>query len=310
MFLPLHAAGVYSGSQKESCSDYVVSSYTPTLSALLRAREEPIKLLPAQIQLLLVSEGRAKSKDLPVLVSVDRECEEIMQVAKSDCIPIIDHMIGDTTVSRVLQGLSSANIVHLACHGIQDTQDAVASGFCLGDGNLTLSDLMDTDLDHAFLAFLSACETAKGDEKQPDQTVHLAAAMLFAGFRSVIATMWCVQCTEHGESTKLTTGQGNERRRWASDCSARVREAILAGSHRRRCCTVCSRRCSGRATSARCTTRALGHFRPYGCLRNVYTSDRSRVNSKGTPVILMLIHRARELWWLCLRSPSSTERRK
>jgi CHAT domain-containing protein len=158
----------------------------------LRAREEPIKLLPAQIQLLLVSEGRAKSKDLPVLVSVDKECEEIMQVAKSDCIPVIDHMIGDTTVSRVLQGLSSANIVHLACHGIQDTQDAVESGFCLGDGNLTLSDLMDTDLDHAFLAFLSACETAKGDEKQPDQTVHLAAAMLFAGFRSVIATMWCV----------------------------------------------------------------------------------------------------------------------
>jgi CHAT domain-containing protein len=39
-------------------------------------------------------------------------------------------------------------------------------------------------------AFLSACETAKGDRSQPDQAVHLAASLLFCGFRSVIATMW------------------------------------------------------------------------------------------------------------------------
>jgi CHAT domain-containing protein len=37
---------------------------------------------------------------------------------------------------------------------------------------------------------MSACETAKGDQKQPDQVVHLAAAMLFAGFQSVVGTMW------------------------------------------------------------------------------------------------------------------------
>jgi CHAT domain-containing protein len=40
------------------------------------------------------------------------------------------------------------------------------------------------------LAFLSACETAKGDEKSPDEAMHLAATMIFAGFRGVIATMW------------------------------------------------------------------------------------------------------------------------
>jgi hypothetical protein len=27
-------------------------------------------------------------------------------------------------------------------------------------------------------------------QNQPDQAIHLAAAMLFAGFKSVIATMW------------------------------------------------------------------------------------------------------------------------
>jgi CHAT domain-containing protein len=40
------------------------------------------------------------------------------------------------------------------------------------------------------LAFLSACETAKGDKTIPDEAMHLAATLLFAGFRGVVATMW------------------------------------------------------------------------------------------------------------------------
>jgi CHAT domain-containing protein len=42
------------------------------------------------------------------------------------------------------------------------------------------------------LAFLSACETAKGDEAVPDEALHLAATLMFAGFRAVVATMWSV----------------------------------------------------------------------------------------------------------------------
>jgi CHAT domain-containing protein len=62
--------------------------------------------------------------------------------------------------------------------------------FCLSDGNLTVSRLMELDLKDAYFAFLSDCETAKGDEKQPDQIIHIAAAMLFVGFRSIVGTMW------------------------------------------------------------------------------------------------------------------------
>ncbi|KAM6493234.1 hypothetical protein JOM56_011368, partial [Amanita muscaria] len=39
----------------------------------------------------------------------------------------------------------------------------------------------------ASLAFLSACRSAMGDMHQP---VHIAAAMLDAGFRSIMGTMW------------------------------------------------------------------------------------------------------------------------
>jgi CHAT domain-containing protein len=49
---------------------------------------------------------------------------------------------------------------------------------------------MSLELPRARLAFLSACETAQGDRQQPDQAIHLAASMLYAGFKSVIATMW------------------------------------------------------------------------------------------------------------------------
>jgi CHAT domain-containing protein len=64
------------------------------------------------------------------------------------------------------------------------------SHFVLRDGPLSIEALMKVELPNAVFAFLSACETAKGDRDQPDQAVHLAASMLFCGFRSVIATMW------------------------------------------------------------------------------------------------------------------------
>jgi CHAT domain-containing protein len=86
--------------------------------------------------------------------------------------------------------LPKASILHLACHGYQDMNEPLASGFIMQDKTLRVSDLMSLKLPHAFLACLSACETAKGDEKQRDQAIHLAATMLFVGFKSVVATMW------------------------------------------------------------------------------------------------------------------------
>jgi CHAT domain-containing protein len=92
----------------------------------------------------------------------------------------------------VAKSLESAQLVHVASHGIQNTSQPLQSGLCLNNGILTVERLMKLDLKHAFFAFLSACETAKGDEKQPDQTIHLAATLLFTGFSSVVGTMWYV----------------------------------------------------------------------------------------------------------------------
>ena len=82
-------------------------------------------------------------------------------------------------------------MLHLAYHGHQILQNPLSSGFVMSDRMLTVKELVGLYLPRAFFAFLSACEIAKGDEKQLDQEIHSAATMLFAGFKSVIEAMWC-----------------------------------------------------------------------------------------------------------------------
>jgi len=52
---------------------------------------------------------------------------------------------------------------------------------------------MKQSFSHTELAFLSACQTASGDHKLPEESIHLAAGMLIAGYRSVVATMWSIR---------------------------------------------------------------------------------------------------------------------
>jgi tetratricopeptide (TPR) repeat protein len=191
-FLPLHAAGIYDGSKdaRICCSDYVVSSYTPTVSALLRAQAKLPSSTPSRLSILAVAEDCRTVLEMPRLWNVESELAQIKEIMDASRIDCAVDTVSTATVRDVTERIQEANFVHLACHGTQHQTDALESGFYLKDGRLTVSKLMNLNLNQARFAYLSACETAKGDEKQPDQAVHLAAAMLFAGFRSVVATMW------------------------------------------------------------------------------------------------------------------------
>ena len=96
------------------------------------------------------------------------------------------------SVERVLSGMKACSWVHFACHGMQDLSEPTQSALLLADGNLELARIIKQPLQHAEFAFLSACQTATGDMKLEDEAVHLAAGMLLAGYRSVIATMWAI----------------------------------------------------------------------------------------------------------------------
>jgi hypothetical protein len=119
-----------------------------------------------------------------------RQCFESAQAR------VLNAPSAHTTLAQLralLEG-TPAHVLHLACHGLQDS-NPLKSAILLQDGRLTIEDIMQLNLTHAALAFLSACQTAKGDRNVPDQAVHLAASMLFCGFRSVIGTMWYVPLT-------------------------------------------------------------------------------------------------------------------
>jgi CHAT domain-containing protein len=152
-----------------------------------------VSLTRKDLAMMLLAEKRAQEPLAPI-PGVEFEIHDIATIAASHNVNIVSHIVSGTTISRTTEIIKEANIMHLACHGIQDHEDATRSGFCLGDGRLTISDLMQLNIKHSFLAFLSACETARGSEDQPDQAMHLAATMLFVGFKSVIATMWSVGC--------------------------------------------------------------------------------------------------------------------
>lgn len=184
---PIHAAGIYDANTKVECiSDYIISSYTPTLSLLLTLSPPPSAefVMAAIIQPDIP--GRPELR-LPATVHELRKIES--WVPKANLVKI-GTPENPTSVSKVLAVLPSVSIAHFCCHGMQNRTNPLESALILSDGELKVSTIMEHPLPHASLAFLSACETAMVDEKSPDENIHLAGSMLFAGFRGVVATMW------------------------------------------------------------------------------------------------------------------------
>jgi CHAT domain-containing protein len=189
-FFSNHAAGEYGGINSKSIADYVVSSYIPTLSSLSKARSGWESIPHSSVAGLLVCEtytDHGLGKDLP---GADEEVQLVRGQFESANARILNDHSSHTSLAylrSLLQG-NMAHVLHLACHGVQDA-DPLSSALLMHDGNLTIETMMHLDLPRAVLAYLSACETAKGDRNAPDQAVHLAASMLFCGFRSVVGTI-------------------------------------------------------------------------------------------------------------------------
>ncbi|KDN43177.1 hypothetical protein RSAG8_06330, partial [Rhizoctonia solani AG-8 WAC10335] len=184
-FLPIHAAGDYSQTQSR-IFDYVVSSYIPTLSALSPSTPSSLN---RNCRVLAVGQAATPGHNpLPGTI------EELAHVKrhmhnKAEYMQLID---SEATTTAVLDAMEHHDWVHLACHAHQNFNDPAKSGFYLHDDTLDLASINQRSFKNKGLAFLSACQTATGDEMLPDEAIHLASGMLMAGYPSVIATMWSV----------------------------------------------------------------------------------------------------------------------
>jgi tetratricopeptide (TPR) repeat protein len=184
-FLPLHAAGRADGSGA-TVLDRFVSSYTPTLRLLLRART-PAQRSGGQERPLVVA--MPHTPGLPELPKAAIEADDFAG-RFSRAIQLRD---ARATVDAVRQALElNCPLAHFACHGTQDVTDSSAGHLRLHDGRLSIAEIAGLRLDAAELAYLSACETSVGSTQLSDEVITLASAFRLAGYRHAIGTLWTI----------------------------------------------------------------------------------------------------------------------
>jgi CHAT domain-containing protein len=189
-FLPIHAAGLYGEDHTfgSKLSDFLVSSYTPSLTALIQGFR-PQSESQAGLQLLAVTQPSAEGQSY--IPGTQEEIKCIEQHAKGK-VPVLRLDKDMATIEKVQKGMKDSRWVHFACHGVQSPSPTESALLLARSSRLTLSNIIELSLPNADLAFLSACQTATGSKGLQDESVHLAAGMLLAGYRGVIGTMWSI----------------------------------------------------------------------------------------------------------------------
>ncbi|KAH6871955.1 CHAT domain-containing protein [Coprinopsis sp. MPI-PUGE-AT-0042] len=185
-FLPIHAAGIHS----DCLLDYAVSSYIPTVTTLIDRVKHHQQINKDASGLFLTSQPNAPGTS--PIPGTTKEVWSINSMATENGARVAMLEGSTLTVDKCLQHMEDYSCIHLACHASQNAAEPLESQFRFHHGSLDLAVIIQRDLKNADLAFLSACQTSAGDEKLSDEAVHLAAGMLAAGYRRVVATMWSI----------------------------------------------------------------------------------------------------------------------
>ncbi|MET7303412.1 CHAT domain-containing protein [Embleya sp. NPDC005575] len=209
-----------------TCEEYgqTFSSYTPTIRALRHARRHRPHQPAADLQSLIVAMPTTPGHSpLPYASEEVHRIRALLphpvQLAEPDGADRDDALrssrTNGPTAATVLAHLPRCAIAHFACHGESNQADPSRSRLLLHDHAttpLTVSALARVDLDHARLAYLSACSTTDpGDLRLLEEAIHLTSAFQLAGFPHVVGTQWPIDdrlAVEIAESfyTHLTTG--------------------------------------------------------------------------------------------------------
>lgn len=136
---------------------------------------------------------------------------------------------GEAHKGRVAEELGDAasgrDVIHFACHGRLDREDAWKSGLALaGDGpeaNLTAEEVLALRF-RADLVTLSACESGLNEHRPGDELLGLTRALIYAGTPSVVVSLWAV----HDFSTRLLMERFYQELRRAGDAVPTKAEAL------------------------------------------------------------------------------------
>jgi CHAT domain-containing protein len=138
----------------------------------------------------------------------------------------------NATPARARQMAQTARVVHFACHARADGVDPLGSGLLLAPagsdaGLLTAAEVVSKWRLRADVVMLSACETAVGQVRRYEGMYGLARAFLYAGARSVGASLWQCGGREYGAVDGRVLS-GVCARRWESGGVASGAGGVIA----------------------------------------------------------------------------------
>ncbi|KZP01552.1 hypothetical protein CALVIDRAFT_559366 [Calocera viscosa TUFC12733] len=187
--LPVHAA-CPANPDEPGLPDLVTSSYVVLLQSLVRTFRKLREQGPTTPQRVLMV-AQPKGDHFVELPSVKEELKVLRRTLPENKLVVLED--ADASMANVTRALDTERWIHFACHGHQDQVSPLDSCLVLADGKLKLSTLIAHGVhDPNSFAFLSACHTARGFPDLPDEMLHIAAALEFAGFGSVVGSGWAI----------------------------------------------------------------------------------------------------------------------
>ncbi len=166
--------------------------YAPSIPVLLELQEEGRRTDSRSLRekRALVIASPEIGGDLPPLPAAAEEGKIVASHFDS-----VESLVGKSALASILRGdLRRFDVLHFATHGAVSATTPLETGLVLRgvDGKAELvgvPEVLDFDLS-AQLVVLSACSTSEGPRREGEGVESLARAFLFAGSRSVVASLW------------------------------------------------------------------------------------------------------------------------
>ncbi|KAF3920284.1 hypothetical protein AA313_de0208882 [Arthrobotrys entomopaga] len=199
---PFHAAGIHENGSTDTVLDRVVSSYSPSVRALMYGREasqknttQPASNSKNAVLVAMESTPPGPGLILNRLPFATQEVDTVRNLCQSIGLVSVEPERHKTSVLSLLR---NCRLFHYAGHA--RSNEAEPSQGCLfledwTEDPLTVGDIRDLNLSEAdnppFLAFLGACLTGSNDaEKLVDEAINLVSSCQLAGFCNVIGSLW------------------------------------------------------------------------------------------------------------------------
>ncbi|QKX53215.1 uncharacterized protein TRUGW13939_00291 [Talaromyces rugulosus] len=193
---PFHAAGDnLLGSTERTCY-WAISSYTPSIKALMYAKERASTITTSSSndrKLLIIS-----MPTTPAASKLSKVGEETAAVIKALEGSVSVEVLEQPDVASVLHQIQECTIAHFACHGVSNPIDPSESGLLLQKSTtepiqdiLSIRKVSQTHLAGGEIAYLSACSTAETRAARlVDEVLHIVSGFQIAGFRHVVGCLW------------------------------------------------------------------------------------------------------------------------